>query len=115
MRRFLVLVAMTAMAAPTTFNGSLGHFTNTGTGVARNLQFVASRHTVTFIPASSPSACSARIEGSIDGTNYFDLSGPQTCTSPVMFHISDKPITSVRAFVITLTGGSVDAQYQGVQ
>jgi hypothetical protein len=63
-------------------------------------------HTVQIVVTGGPSACAAKLEGSLDNVNWFDLSGSQTCTSSVMFHVDGKPITYARVNLSTWTGGT---------
>ncbi len=76
-----------------------------------------SKHTVAVVPSGSPTGCSIKLEGSLDGTTWFDLSGAQTCTSNVMVHVVDKPVDYVRVNLTALSGGtspSVTVSYLGV-
>lgn len=63
-------------------------------------------HTLQVVVTGGPSGCTVRLEGSLDGTNWFDLSGSQTCTSNAMFHVDGKPVAYVRANLLTWTGGT---------
>lgn len=63
-------------------------------------------HTLSVVVTGSPSACTMNLDGSLDGTNFFNLSGDITCTSSVMFHVINRPVTLVRATVSALSGGS---------
>jgi hypothetical protein len=70
-------------------------------------------HTVTIVPAGSPSGCTARLEGSLDKTTWFDLSTTQTCTSAVLF-TNSTAVTYVRVNLLTWTGGTGAAiNYKG--
>lgn len=76
------------------------------------------KHTLAAVVTGSPGTCTMRLEGSVDGTNYFDLSGAQACTATTMFHVVDRPIVFARARVITLSGGSsptVTITYLGIR
>ena len=76
-----------------------------------------SQHTVQVITAGSPASCSLQLEGSLDGgTTWANLSGAQTCTSSVTFHVIQKPIDMVRINVTALSAAaSVTVRYVGVQ
>ena len=77
-----------------------------------------SKHTVQLTVAGSPSTCTYRLEGSLDGSLWSDLSGTQSCTASVMFHVVDKPVSWLRGNLLTLSGGSsptVQFTYQGGQ
>jgi hypothetical protein len=57
----------------------------------------------------SPTGLVCRLEGSIDGTNYFtlatwDITAPLT-SGAIVFAV-DKPVTKVRANLTTLSGGT---------
>lgn len=62
--------------------------------------------TFSVITAGAPSGCTLKILGSIDGTNFFDLSGDQTCTSSLMFHIVDRPVRWMKGQLTALSGGT---------
>lgn len=109
----LLLVAAASIVAQTTrtFTASL-----TATGTTTATQVEANYHTVQVTVTGSPSACTVRLEGSLDNVNFFDLSGSQTCTSSTMFHVDGKPVSYVRANLLTLSGGtspSVAVAYKG--
>lgn len=91
----------------------------TATGTTTSLATAGNdKHTLAAIVTGSPTGCSVRLEGSNDGTNYFDLSGAQTCTTSVMFHVVDRPVVFVRANVTALSGGTaptVTATYLGIR
>jgi hypothetical protein len=106
MKRFfcvamLLLVAVVAQAQTRSFSVTL-----TATGATSSVWAEANYHTVAVVVSGSPSACTVRLEGSLDKNNWFDLSGTQTCTSNVMFHVDGKPATYVRANLLTWTGGT---------
>lgn len=63
-------------------------------------------HTVSVVVTGSPSACTIRLEGSLDNSNWFDLSGSQSCTSSVMFHVYGKVEKYLRVNLLTWTGGT---------
>lgn len=99
-------------------SATLGTLAATGAGTAVNLSVVAHKHTVTAVPTGSPATCTVKLEGSIDGTTWFDLSTAQTCTAAVAFHVVEKPVLAVRANLTALTGGTsptVVVKYLGVQ
>lgn len=62
-------------------------------------------HTVSAVVAGGPSGCTVNLDGMIDGT-WYDISGPQTCTSSVMFHVFGKAVELVRGHVTALSGGT---------
>lgn len=73
-------------------------------------------HTVQVVITGSPSGCTINLDGSLDGTNWFDLSGGQTCTASVMFHVVNRAVLNVRANLTALSGGTaptVTARYTG--
>jgi hypothetical protein len=77
----------------------------TGTTTAFNVLGL-DKYTVAVTTTGSPSGCAMQIEGSLDNTNFFNLSGSQICTSNLMFHITEKPILYLRTNVTTLSGGT---------
>ena len=91
----------------------------TGTGVTTALdisQQITPKHSVQVIVTGSPSACSLQLEGSLDSTNWFNLSGGQTCTSDILFSVVNKPVAFIRANLTTFTGGTnATVTYFGVK
>lgn len=75
-------------------------------------------HTMQAIVTGSPASCTVHLEGSIDSTHWFDLSGDQTCTSSMMFHVVARSVLYVRGNLITLSGGTsptVTLSYSGIR
>ncbi len=64
------------------------------------------KHTLQFITTGTPASATLCLEGSIDGTNWFDLSGTQSCAASGMFHVVNKPVLFVRVNLLTLVGGT---------
>lgn len=88
------------------------------TGSASVQALAPAQHTVQVTVTGSPTACTVRLEGSLDGVTYFDLSGSQACTANVMFHVVQRPVLWVRVYLVTLAGGTsptVAARYLGVR
>ena len=54
----------------------------------------------------SPTTCTYQVEGSLDNVTWFDLSGGQTCTSSLMFHLDSKPVNYIRGNLTALSGGT---------
>lgn len=78
----------------------------------------AHKHTLAVIVTGTPATCTIELDGSLDNTNFFNLSGSQTCTANVMFHVIDRPVTFVRAQLTAFSGGSsptVQVFYAGLQ
>lgn len=94
-----------------------------GTSTGANLGIAAHWHTVQVVVTGSPATCSVQLEGTIDdalssSATWANLSGTQTCTSTVTFHVVDKLALGVRINLTALTGGSsptVTVRYVGVQ
>ena len=81
-----------------------------------------SKHTIQTLIAGSPAACSIQLEGTLDDVSgsptWANLSGSQTCTSSVTFHVTERPVRGVRVNLTALSGGSsptVTIKYVGVQ
>jgi hypothetical protein len=77
------------------------------------------KHTVSAVVTGSPSGCSIQLEGSLDATNWANLSGAQDCTAsnPYVFHVAERVIIYVRVNLTTLSGGTaptVTASYAGL-
>jgi hypothetical protein len=101
------LFALLALAAATAF-AQTRYFTATLTaaGTTSPVWADANFHTVAVVVSGSPGACSVRLEGSLDNSNWFDVSGSQTCTSSTMFHVDGKPLHYIRMNLLTWTGGT---------
>ena len=63
------------------------------------------KHSVMAIVTGSPSGGVCNLDGSLDGINWFDISGNQTITSSAMFHVVNKPVMYIRVNLSTLSGG----------
>lgn len=90
----------------------------TGVTASQPLPYAFSAHTVQVVVTGSPAGCTVNLDGSLDGTHWFDLSGGQTCTSSVMFHVVSKPVFYVRGDLTALSGGTaptVQVSYVGIQ
>lgn len=81
-----------------------------------------SKHTVQVVVTGGPATCSIQLEGTLDAisssSTWANLSGSQTCTSTVTFHVTERAVKGVRVNVTALTGGTspgVSAKYTGVQ
>ena len=77
-----------------------------------------SRHTVQLLLTGGPTGCAYQLEGSLDNSNWENLSGTQDCTSVTMFHVVDRPVNYIRGNLTTLSGGSsptVQFLYAGVR
>lgn len=79
-------------------------FSATGAGDAHWV-YGCNTHTWQTIITGSPTSVTVRLEGSIDGTNWFQLDESTSLTNE-MRHIAYKLATQVRANLITLSGGS---------
>jgi hypothetical protein len=119
MRRLILLTALVcAIAMAQVPQRSSAAWTVTTTGTAASKTSGAHEHTLAVVPSGSPTSCTIKLEGSLDGSAWFDLSGAQTCTSDVMFHVTSKPVNVVRVNVTALSGGtspSLDVKYLGRQ
>ena len=74
------------------------------------------RHTLSGTITGSPTTCTLKLEGSLDNTTWFDLSGSQSCTANFMFHVVDRHVDSVRVNLTALSGGTsptVTLKYMG--
>ncbi len=116
--KYASIVSLCAAAGISQAPLSYLQWTLSASGVSVGRVARAREHTLAVVPSGSPSGCSLKLEGSIDGSAWFDLSGAQTCTSNLMFHVTQKPVNQVRVNLVTLSGGtspSLDVQYLGVQ
>lgn len=68
---------------------------------------IPKNHTIQLVVTGGPATCTAQLCGSIDGgTTWGSLSGDQTCTSSVMFHVDARPALMVKVSLSALTGGT---------
>lgn len=86
----------------------------TGTGAgARSIRFTVPRkeHTVQVVVTGAPVAVTIDLEGSLNGTEWFQLANyvftaGDIAAEQAMFHVTNKPVMDVRANLVTLTGGA---------
>ena len=85
----------------------------TATGAGRELAFDLPRkeHTVQVVITGGPAAVTVDLEGSLNGTEWFQLaefifSAGDLAAGQAMFHVTNKPVMDVRANLTTLTGGA---------
>jgi hypothetical protein len=83
--------------------------TATGAGTAYKMQLSAMNPQFPLRVAwcktvsGTVSTCTVNLEGSLDGTNFFQLDTDNT-TAATLKWVSDKPVLWIRANVTTLTG-----------
>jgi hypothetical protein len=105
------------MAAVTLLNA----VTSTGAGAIRLLANLTRHHTLAVVVTGAPTAVVIALEGSIDGTTFFALEtltfdAGEITAEQAIIHSVDKPVTHIRANLITLTAGTtptVTAKYVG--
>jgi hypothetical protein len=124
MKKLFSLLALAAgvLLAAHTSVFSLGTLSATGTTIPVQLAVTAHKHTVQVVTTGSPTTCSIQLEGTLDDVTssptWANISGSQTCTSSVTFHIADRPVNGVRVNLTALSGGSsptVAIKYVGVE
>lgn len=115
-RACIFLVLLYALSAQSLSKMTWAALTTTGAttgfGTAAN-----DIHTLTAIVTGGPSGCTVNLDASNDGTHWFDISGPQTCTSNVMFHVFGRSVELVRGNLTALSGGTaptVTLTYLGI-
>lgn len=115
----LLLCAVSFAQVPTTNGGSFyewGKVTDTGQVgsylVQPPLPFIPSVFTIDWsVAGTAPAACTYRIEGSSDGTNWYglDVTAPDSnsvaCTSSNMIHIVNRPVRYLRVYIVAYTAG----------
>lgn len=87
----------------------------TAAGITSAVLTGALNHTLQVNVTGSPATCAIQLEGSLDGVNWANLSGSQSCTAAVtMFHVDLKPVKLVRANLTAYSGGgTVSIFYRG--
>jgi hypothetical protein len=85
-------------------------FTNQSTtgvaGTVYDIGFLAAEHTLAYTFTGSPTSVLVIMQGTIDGTNWFNLR-EFVGTSNTMEHIVNRPIRKIRGYLTTLDAGSV--------
>lgn len=87
---YFVSAAITATGSTATFDMSNG-------GVP------PAKHTITAVVTGTPTTCTFVVYGSNDNVNFFDISGTQSCTASMMFHIVDRSVLYLK-ITSTITG-----------
>ena len=104
MKILLLLIVFAPLVLP-----QQSEFTQTLTaaGVTSTIFSNCANHTFQVNVVGAPSACQVQLEGSLDGTNWANLSGTQPCTSVVnMFHIDGKVTRVARVNLTSFVGGT---------
>jgi hypothetical protein len=81
--------------------------TAVGATSAISMRGIATNHSIGLVVTGAPATCTYRLQGSRDGTNWFDISASAiTCTSTILSTEANKPFPRVRGNLVTLTGGT---------
>ena len=87
------------------------------TASSGQMRGIAVHHTTELIVTGAPTGCTYRLQGTRDGTTWFNLSAADvTCTTTAVAFEANKPAVQVRGNLLTLTGGttpSVTLKYIG--
>jgi hypothetical protein len=129
MRKLLLFsLALAALAGAQTVNnliarvtfGTLSSATTTSAFDVSSL--TPHKHTLQVVVTGGPATCGIQLEGTLDDVasspTWANLSGSQSCTSSVTFHVVDRAVTGVRVNLTALSGGTsptVSVKYVGVQ
>lgn len=128
MHKTFLCAVLAILAALAAFAQSPGGFyqwytvwSATTTGAVSSIRCEANYHTLQVVITGTPTACTVRLEGSLDNTNWADVSGTQSCmgtlssgATGVVFHVDTKPLSYVRANLLTFTGAtSAQITYKG--
>lgn len=97
-----------------TFTAQTATGTTATSGLMRGIPVA---HTIELVVTGGPTGCTYRLQGSRDGTTWFNISAADiTCTTSTVAFENGKPAVSVRGNLLTLTGGttpSVTLKYIG--
>jgi len=101
----------TPLDAQSEFRGYRKTFTTqTTTGATASsglMRGYAVNHTAELIVTGGPATCTYRLQGTGDGTTWFNISAADlTCTSTTVGFEANKPVAQVRGNLLTLTGGT---------
>lgn len=89
------------------FNRAFTAQTTTGATTGYAMRGIATTHTAHVIVTGGPATCTYRIQGSRDGTNWFNISGSDiTCTATATQFTTGAPTVYIRGNLLTLTGGT---------
>jgi hypothetical protein len=68
---------------------------------------IAINHTAELVVTGAPATCTYRLQGSRDGSTWFDISASAiTCTTTTVAFEANKPAVQIRGNLVTLTGGT---------
>lgn len=86
----------------------LSAVTATGAGTAIDLGSLFSNFTVNVKTTSAATACTVKLQGSINNTDWHDLgsvamSGTELTALTAMFHVVDKPVSLIRGNMSVFT------------
>jgi len=76
-----------------------------GEGDAVQVPHNIANHSWEIKVTGAPSACSVKLQGSLDETNWYDLDASTTTTSELR-HIANKCVKYIKGNFISVTGGS---------
>jgi len=96
---------MSQSALPLPFT-ALNAVTATGAGASRDLEKAFATFDVLLFTTGSPTTVTVVLEGSHDGTNWYQIGNPAITLSTPHQLITGYVFRYVRANLITLTGGS---------
>jgi predicted RNA-binding protein YlqC (UPF0109 family) len=90
---------------------SLNAVTSTGAGSSNDYSGLVMYHTVQVTYTGSPTAVTVDLEGTLDGTTWFQLAthpadAGEITANGFMFHVIDRVVLATRANLTTLTGGT---------
>lgn len=115
MKQLLIVLAVLTISAPVASSQVTTWTTLSATGTTAGLSvggatLGADVHTVAVVVTGSPSGCTLNLDGSLDGSHWFNISqtggSDVTCTSNVMFHVVNKLVAYVRGNLTALSGGT---------
>ena len=84
----------------------LNGVTSAGAGTSYWLGFLPVNHTWQVIYTGTASVLDIKLQGSVDNSNWFDLDTYDTASSPTMRHVVNKPVSYIRANLVTFTNGT---------
>ena len=113
MKKLILILAFAAIASAQVVNNRVARVTfetlssATTSTTFKVDQLTPSKHTVQVIVTGGPATCTISLDGSLDGgTTFASLSGSQTCTSNIVFHVVERPVDAVRINLSALSGGT---------
>jgi hypothetical protein len=109
LRSLFIVLLFTSLVAAQTKQAAWHTFATqnaTGATPGFDVSFTAAYwHSISLTVTGAPSACTYKLQGSVDGTIWMDLSPAVACTSSTAFQAGPAAVNQVRGNLVSLSGG----------